>query len=151
MKVLTGIIRFVSGVLLFLALALAVLLALFRTQKSDLPQIGGYYLKIAPGGSVSGEFREEALVVLKRMQSYTSGDLIAYLNDEGDVSLGRILSINGQTEGATFWKAGREARLSKAGAQRSRTTRPWRPRKAYSRRTGFWRRKYMYRRNWVFL
>ncbi len=101
MKVLTGIIRFVSGVLLFLALALAVLLALFRTQKSDLPQIGGYYLKIAPGGSVSGEFREEALVVLKRMQSYTSGDLIAYLNDEGDVSLGRILSINGQTEGAT--------------------------------------------------
>ena len=99
-KVLTGIIRFVSGVLLFLALAFAVVLALFRTQKSDLPQIGGYYLKIAPGGSVSEEFEEEALILLKRKESYTTGDVIAYLDDEGDVSLGKIRSINGETEGA---------------------------------------------------
>ena len=100
MKVLTGIIRFVSGVLLFLALAFAVVLALFRTQKSDLPQIGGYYLKIAPGGSVSEEFEEEALILLKRKESYTTGDVIAYLDDGGDVSLGKIRSINGETEGA---------------------------------------------------
>ena len=100
MKVLTGIIRFVSGVLLFLALAFAVVLALFRTQKSDLPQIGGYYLKIAPGGSVSEEFEEEALILLKRKERYTTGDVIAYLDDEGDVSLGKIRSINGETEGA---------------------------------------------------
>ena len=99
-KVLTGIIRFVSGVLLFLALAFAVVLALFRTQKSDLPQIGGYYLKIAPGGSVSEEFEEEALILLKRKESYTTGDVIAYLDDGGDVSLGKIRSINGETEGA---------------------------------------------------
>jgi hypothetical protein len=99
-KVLTGIIRFVSGVLLFLALAFAVVLALFRTQKSDLPQIGGYYLKIAPGGSVSEEFEEEALILLKRKERYTTGDVIAYLDDEGDVSLGKIRSINGETEGA---------------------------------------------------
>ena len=99
-KVLTGIIRFVSGVLLFLALAFAVVLALFRTQKSDLPQIGGYYLKIAPGGSVSEEFEEEALILLKRKERYTIGDVIAYLDDEGDVSLGKIRSINGETEGA---------------------------------------------------
>ena len=99
-KVLTGIIRFVSGVLLFLALAFAVVLALFRTQKSDLPQIGGYYLKIAPGGSVSEEFEEEALILLKRKERYTTGDVIAYLDDEGDVSLGKIRSISGETEGA---------------------------------------------------
>ena len=99
-KVLTGIIRFVSGVLLFLALAFAVVLALFRTQKSDLPQIGGYYLKIAPGGSVSEEFEEEALILLKRKERYTTGDVIAYLDDEGDVSLGKIRSINGETKGA---------------------------------------------------
>ena len=101
MKVLTGIIRFVSGVLLFLALAFAVVLALFRTQKSDLPQIGGYYLKIAPGGSVSEEFEEEALILLKRKESYTTGDVIAYLDDGGDVSLGKIRSINGETNGVS--------------------------------------------------
>ena len=101
MKVLTGIIRFVSGVLLFLALAFAVVLALFRTQKSDLPQIGGYYLKIAPGGSVSEEFEEEALILLKRKESYTTGDVIAYLDDGGDVSLGKIRSINGETDGVS--------------------------------------------------
>ena len=100
-KVLTGIIRFVSGVLLFLALAFAVVLALFRTQKSDLPQIGGYYLKIAPGGSVSEEFEEEALILLKRKERYTTGDVIAYLDDEGDVSLGKIRSINGETDGVS--------------------------------------------------
>lgn len=100
-KVLTGIIRFVSGVLLFLALAFAVVLALFRTQKSDLPQIGGYYLKIAPGGSVSEEFEEEALILLKRKESYTTGDVIAYLDDGGDVSLGKIRSINGETDGVS--------------------------------------------------
>ena len=101
MKVLTGIIRFVSGVLLFLALAFAVVLALFRTQKSDLPQIGGYYLKIAPGGSVSEEFEEEALILLKRKERYTTGDVIAYLDDGGDVSLGKIRSINGETDGVS--------------------------------------------------
>lgn len=100
-KVLTGIIRFVSGVLLFLALAFAVVLALFRTQKSDLPQIGGYYLKIAPGGSVSEEFEEEALILLKRKERYTTGDVIAYLDDGGDVSLGKIRSINGETDGVS--------------------------------------------------
>ena len=100
-KVLTGIIRFVSGVLLFLALAFAVVLALFRTQKSDLPQIGGYYLKIAPGGSVSEEFEEKALILLKRKERYTTGDVIAYLDDEGDVSLGKIRSINGETDGVS--------------------------------------------------
>jgi hypothetical protein len=100
-RVLTGMIRFISGVLLFLALALAVVLALLRTQKSDLPQIGGYYLKMVPEGSVSEGIQEKALFLLKRNSSYTTGDVIAYLNDEGDVSLGKIRSIGGKTEGAS--------------------------------------------------
>lgn len=101
MRVLTGMIRFISGVLLFLALALVVVLALLRTQKSDLPQIGGYYLKMVPEGSVSEGTQEKALFLLKRNSSYTTGDVIAYLNDEGDVSLGKIRSIGGKTEGAS--------------------------------------------------
>ena len=101
MKVVEIIIRICAGIILVISIAAVALIAMLRGQRDVMPQIGGYYVKLAENSDMMPAAPEGALILLKELNPYEPGDIIAYLDDRNQASVSRIVSIGGKTEGVS--------------------------------------------------
>ena len=98
MKAVEIIIRICAGVILVISIAAVALIAMLRSQQDVLPKIGGYYVELAENADMMPAVPEGGLVLLKELNPYEPGDIIAYLDDRNQASISRIISIDGKTE-----------------------------------------------------
>ena len=101
MKAVEIIIRICAGIILVVSIAAVALIAMLRSQQDVLPKIGGYYVELAENADMMPAVPEGGLVLLKELNPYEPGDIIAYLDDRNQASISRIISIDGKTEGVS--------------------------------------------------
>ena len=102
MKTLEIVIRVIAGVILVISIAMVALIAMLRSQRDILPQIGGFYVELAKNSDMMPTAPEGALILLKEKNPYVPGDIVAYLDDRNQASISRIISIDGKTEDVSF-------------------------------------------------
>lgn len=102
MKVIEIIIRILAGIVLAVSIAAVALIAMLRSQRDVMPQIGGYYVELAENPDMVPAAPEGALILLKALNPYEPQDIVAYLDDRNQASISRIISIDGKTEDVSF-------------------------------------------------
>ena len=101
MKVVEIIIRICAGIILAISIAAVALIAMLRSQRDVMPKIGSTYVMLAENADMMPTAPEGALILLKELNPYEPGDIIAYLNDRNNASVSRIISIDGKTQGVS--------------------------------------------------
>lgn len=101
MKAIEIIIRIIAGIILVVSIAAVALIAMLRSQRDILPQIGGFYVELLENADMMPAAPEGALILLKETNPFEPGDIIAYLDDRNQASISRIISIDGKTEGVS--------------------------------------------------
>ena len=98
MKAVEIIIRICAGIILVISIVAVVLIAMLRSQRDILPKIGDHFVELAENAEMIPAVQEGALVLLKEVNPFQPGDIIAYLDDRNHASISRIKSIGGKTE-----------------------------------------------------
>ena len=97
MKIAEIIIRVCAGIVLVVSIVAVALIAMLRSQRDVLPQIGGHYVELAENSDMAPTASEGTLILLKESNPYVPGDIVAYLNDRNKAAISRIISIDHKT------------------------------------------------------
>ena len=77
MKAIEIIIRICAGIILVISIAAVALIAMLRSQRDAMPKIGSTYVMLAENADMMPAAPEGALILLKELNPYEPGDIIA--------------------------------------------------------------------------